>query len=68
MPTLSRVSIEAIFVAVGLILLFMFISMLCQYKTNKKLLIIVGASGAVFHFICELSGLNKWYVKNYSLT
>ena len=62
-----RVILEAVFVAIGLVVLFSIVCSVYNYKTNRSLLINVAVSGALFHVLCEVSGLNRWYVKNYKL-
>ena len=64
-PSIERVAIEALVVGLGLVLIFQLVCTMYKYKTSKSLLINVGSSGAIFHVLCELTGLNRWYVNNY---
>lgn len=65
MPTVSRVFSEAVVVAFGLVLLFYVLCLCTQHKVNNTTLINVALAGAIFHLICEYTGINKWYVQNY---
>ena len=65
MKTFFTVFIEAL--CIGVILaIMMFLSMLIVPK-NRIIWIAIAsfACGASFHILCQVSGLNDWYVKNY---
>ena len=66
MPTVNRVLIEAVIIAIAFVVLFQIISMLNK-KTIKSNMINIGITAFAFHILCELSGLNKWYVKSYRI-
>jgi hypothetical protein len=58
----ATILIEAIVVGISLILLFNIIqNMTPHYSQNIQLFI----TGALFHLLCEISGINLWYVENY---
>ena len=65
MPSVSRVAFEALLVGIVLVIIFRCVSELYKYKTNQSLLINVGLSGALFHILGEVSGLNRWYSTSY---
>ena len=63
-----RLLIEALAVAVGLVIIFFAVHLIFMYfhtskaMTNHVLLALqVAISGALFHVVCEYSGLNEWY-------
>ena len=65
----NQLLIEAFVVGIG----FSIIGLLINYIKNKKnknildnesLIQIFFISGFLFHFFCEISGINKWYCKN----
>ena len=72
---LARLLVEMIVVGVGLALLGLPVSWLMAGMSSKKIVLfpkhtrsmLVGTAitGAAFHFICEVSGLNQWYVRRY---
>lgn len=51
---------EALIVGILLVAIFILSS-----KLTKNTLYAVFASGAVFHILCEVTGVNAWYAKNY---
>lgn len=63
MKPIGMLLVEAVIVAVLLVLVFIFVS-----KFTKNTLYAVAASGALFHILCEFSGINEWYAKNYFKT
>ena len=66
MPTTSGLALEAVVVALGLVLIFYVVEKLSSAKTSTTITLVnVAIAGAVFHLLCEYSGVNAWYVKNY---
>jgi hypothetical protein len=60
MKPVLLVLFEALVVGAVLIAFFMGIS-----KFVKSPVLAVFLSGAVFHLVCEYTGLNAWYAKKY---
>ena len=60
---------EAPIVGFVLILIFLFISCLlscsCNTKINKNMILSTFISGYIFHVLCEYTGVNVWYSKDY---
>jgi len=54
-----KVALEAFVVGILLAILYFFLSRLAPP------LVAVFLSGALFHLICEYTGVNAWYAKNY---
>jgi hypothetical protein len=65
MKTFFTVFIEALFIGV-ILAIMMCLSMLIVPK-NHIIWIAIAAfmCGVSFHIICQVTGLNDWYVKNY---
>jgi hypothetical protein len=64
MKNFKLIFIESIVVAIGLIFLFIILKYIFNNNiTNNYLLI--GISGSLFHIICEYTGINIWYSKQY---
>lgn len=65
MKTFLLVFIEALFIGV-ILAIMMCLSMLIVPK-NHIIWIAIAAfvCGASFHIICQVTGVNDWYVKNY---
>lgn len=65
-----RLSVEAIFVGLGTLILFFIIHFVAirlirdEAKTHLYLAIQLFITGSLFHVIFELVGLNAWYCKN----
>ena len=65
MKTFFTVFIEAICIG-AIISIMMFLSMLIVPKNRIVWIAIAAfACGASFHILCQVSGVNDWYVKNY---
>jgi hypothetical protein len=62
MKSLALVSLEALIVGALLVLIFMGVS---RYMSAVPAVFV---SGAVFHLLCEVTGVNAWYAKNYFFT
>lgn len=60
---ISTIMIEAIVVGVLLVFLFLLVDKIIPKAPKTALLFI---TGALFHIICEISGVNIWYVKEYA--
>ena len=58
----SSILIEAIVVGILLIIVYHIVDKSFTYDNNVILFI----SGALFHILCEISGVNLWYVHNYN--
>lgn len=56
------VLIEAIVIGILLVLLFNTIKSIIP---GYSLIVYLFITGSVFHILCEISGINLWYVKNY---
>ena len=57
-----KVVLEAIVVGAFLVILFM---ALRRYMDTVQAVFV---SGALFHLICEVTGVNAWYARNYALS
>jgi hypothetical protein len=62
--------IEGSIVGLLLVILFSLISFLLRNNNliknkNIQLYLSLFISGALFHILCEYTGVNVWYVKNY---
>lgn len=55
-----RVLLEALIVGILLVLLFLLVSrfVTCPFRA-------VFISGALFHILCEVTGVNAWYARMY---
>ena len=54
-----KVALEAFVVGILLVILYFILSRLAPP------LVAVFLSGALFHLICEYTGVNAWYARNY---
>jgi hypothetical protein len=61
MKPISTLLIEAFIVGILLVAVFYFVS-----KFTKSTLQAVFLSGALFHLLCEATGVNAWYAKTYA--
>jgi hypothetical protein len=59
---LFTVLIEATVVGILLLVLFQIITYLMK---KHSLVIRMFITGALFHILCEISGVNAWYAKEY---
>ena len=59
MKSLALLSLEALVVGLLLVLLFIIVS---KYMAPLPAVFV---SGAAFHLICEATGVNAWYARNY---
>ena len=60
--TISRVVLEGIVIGIIFIILFRIIKSLLINNDNYTHLFI---TAFLFHILCEISGINIWYVKDY---
>ena len=60
---ISRILIEAVIVGLLLVVVYNPIKYILNDWNNNILLLV---SGAIFHIICEYTGVNIWYVKDYN--
>jgi len=63
MKNYSKILLEAI--VVGLLLIIVF-NIVKYVLIEKNLIIQIFISGALFHILCEITGINIWYVKDYN--
>lgn len=63
----SLVLFEAVVVGVGLILIYEIVKRVVTQIGMKEPsnLVILFVSGAVFHLVCEYTGVNQWYSEKY---
>jgi hypothetical protein len=54
-----KLALEAFVVGIALVFLYSFLARLAPP------LVAVFLSGALFHLICEYTGVNAWYARNY---
>jgi hypothetical protein len=59
MKSLALLALEALVVGLLLVLLFTIVS---KYMAPLPAVFV---SGAAFHLICEATGVNAWYARNY---
>lgn len=79
MPTLQKILMEAVVVGILLIPITYIAAFFAKYITKKPSLpeicstwnkhrvmeVNLFIAGFLFHILCEITGLNKWYVRNY---
>lgn len=68
MKSFNTVFLEAIFVGALLIVVYASVEFtlnLLNYK-NTHPFVLLFLSGALFHLICEYTGINVWYVREYN--
>jgi hypothetical protein len=61
MKSITNVLIEAVIVGIGLIAI---VRMVSYFKLNNEMLTLF-VSGVTFHIICEYTGVNEWYARDY---
>lgn len=59
-----KVLVEAIVVAILVVIIGCFVSHLLGKKCDLHLVKILFLTGILTHLLCEYSGVNKWYCKN----
>jgi len=59
MKSIPTLALEALVVGLLLVLLFMIVS---RYMDVVPAVFV---SGAAFHLMCEATGVNAWYARNY---
>lgn len=60
----TTVLIEAVVVGIGLVILVELLKILSGNAFGRQMILIFVA-GFVFHILCEYTGINSWYAKNY---
>lgn len=71
-PTPARVAMEAAVIGVAFVVIFfalhaasMSVLGKARAMTHGSLAIQIAVAAALFHIVCEYSGLNRWYCQNY---
>ena len=65
MKTVLTVLIEALFVGVLLSIMLTLFTLLLPNRSLIWIAVAAFVCGAAFHIICQVTGINDWYVKNY---
>ena len=65
MKTVVTVLIEALVVGVLLSIMLSLSTLLLPNRSLLWIAIIAFVCGAAFHILCQVTGVNDWYVKNY---
>jgi hypothetical protein len=65
MKTVGTVLIEALFVGIILSIMLSLFTLLLPNINLMWLAFAAFVCGAAFHIICQVTGINDWYVKNY---
>ena len=71
----QKLVIEMIVVGIGLVIISLLVSYFSDLVQGKTVIFVpphfwgmingTFISGALFHFICEFTGVNQWYVNQY---
>ena len=65
MKTVLTILIEALFVGILLSIMSTLFILLLPNRSLIWLAVAAFVCGAAFHIICQVTGINDWYVKNY---
>ena len=65
MKTVITVLIEALFVGVILSIMLSLFTLILPSRSLIWLAVAAFVCGAAFHIICQVTGINDWYVNNY---
>ena len=65
MKTALTVLIEALFVGILLSIIMGLTTLLIPDRSLLWIVINAFLCGAAFHILCQVTGINDWYVKNY---
>ena len=65
MKAIQTVLLEAVVVGVLLIVIYYILEIVLQ-KFKLHQIVLLFLAGSLFHLICEFTGVNIWYVKEYS--
>jgi hypothetical protein len=69
MKSFNTVLFESIFVGALLVVLYTLVEYITKNLlkfTNIPSFVLLFLSGALFHLICEYTGINVWYVREYN--
>jgi len=65
MKTVGTVLIEALVIGIFLSIMSSLFTLLLPNRSILWLAVAGFVCGAVFHILCQVTGVNDWYVKNY---